>query len=126
MKEIILTTFNARYTHTSIAMRYLYANLRELQPHALILESVINTSVADAAEQILAHQPRIVGIGAYIWNALEVQELTALLKKVSPKTFIILGGPEASHLPHRVDFSKADISFKAKEKMLFTHCAEGF
>ena len=119
MKEIILTTFNARYTHTSIAMRYLYANLRELQPQALILESVINTSVADVAEHILAHQPRIVGIGAYIWNALEVQELTALLKKVSPKTFIILGGPEPSHLPHRVDFSKADYIIQGEGENAF-------
>jgi len=73
MKEIILTTFNARYTHTSIALRYLFANLHELQPKAHIIESVINTSVADLVESILAFEPKIVGIGAYIWNALEVQ-----------------------------------------------------
>ena len=66
MKEIILTTFNARYTHTSIALRYLFANLKELQEKAHIIENVINSSVSDAVETILAYEPKIIGIGAYI------------------------------------------------------------
>ena len=106
MIEIVITTFNARYTHTSIGLRYLFANLKELQPRAKILEFVINSSVPDAVESILAQNPKIVGIGAYIWNALEVHELITILKKVAPHITIVLGGPEASYLPHRVDFSK--------------------
>ena len=126
MKEIILTTFNARYTHTSIALRYLFANLQKpLQEKAHIVEFVINSQVADALETILAYQPRIVGIGAYIWNALEVQELIILLKKVSPQTIIILGGPEASHLPHRVDFSQADYIVQGEGDTIFnTLCSQ--
>jgi radical SAM superfamily enzyme YgiQ (UPF0313 family) len=119
MKEIILTTFNARYTHTSIALRYLFANLHELQEKAQIVESVINSSVADAVETILAYEPKIVGIGAYIWNALEVQELIAILKKVAPHICIVLGGPEASHFPHRVDFSKADYIIQGEGDITF-------
>jgi hypothetical protein len=119
MKEIILTTFNARYTHTSIALRYLFANLHELQPKAYIIESVINTSVADLVESILAFEPKIVGIGAYIWNALEVQECIALLKKVSPNMLIVLGGPEASHVPHRVDFAQADFIVQGEGDVAF-------
>ncbi len=119
MKEIILTTFNARYTHTSIALRYLFANLKELQEKAHIIEHVINSSVPDAVETILAHEPKIIGIGAYIWNALEVQEFIAIIKKVSPQTQIILGGPEASHLPHRVDFSKADYIIQGEGDVAF-------
>ena len=119
MKEIILTTFNARYTHTSIALRYLFANLHELQEKAHIVESVINSSIADAVETILDYQPKIIGIGAYIWNALEVQEFIAMVKKVSPHTYIVLGGPEASHLPHRVDFSKADFIIQGEGDVAF-------
>ena len=119
MKDIILTTFNARYAHTAIGLRYLFANLKELQPQSKILEFVINTSVADAAEAILVFEPKIVGIGAYIWNALEVQELIAILKKVSPQTTIVLGGPEASHFPHRVDFSKADFFIQGEGEIAF-------
>lgn len=119
MKEILLTTFNARYAHTSIAQRYLFANLEELQGRAKILEFVINSQVVDAAEEILSYQPKIVGIGAYIWNALEVQELITILKKVAPQIFIILGGPEASHFPHRVDFSGADYIIQGEGDIAF-------
>ena len=31
MKNIILTTLNARYSHTSLGLRYLLANLKELK-----------------------------------------------------------------------------------------------
>ncbi len=119
MKDIILTTFNARFTHTAIGLRYLYANLSELQESTKILEFVINTSVSDAAETILKHQPKIIGIGAYIWNAQEVHELIEILKKVAPDIFIVLGGPEASYLPHRVDFSKADFIIQGEGDIAF-------
>jgi len=119
MKDIVLTTFNARYAHTSIALRYLFANLEELQDKTCILEFVINTAVADAVEQILQYSPKIVGIGVYIWNALEVAELIIILKKVSPQTLIIIGGPEASYFPHRVDFSQADFIIQGEGDIAF-------
>lgn len=119
MTQIVLTTFNARYAHTAIGLRYLFANLKELQPKAKILEFVINSSVADAAETILALNPKIVGIGAYIWNALEVHELLSILKKVAPHITLVLGGPEASHFPHRVDFSKADFVIQGEGDIAF-------
>lgn len=119
MCEIVLTTFNARYTHTSLGLRYLRANLHALRPRSEIVEFVIRTSVVDAAEAILARKPKVVGIGAYIWNALEVQELIGVLKSVAPEVYVVLGGPEASHLPHRVDFSKADYVIKGEGEEAF-------
>lgn len=83
------------------------------------MEFVINSQVADAVEEILSYQPKIVGVGAYIWNALEVQELIAILKKVAPHVLIILGGPEASHFPHRVDFSGADYIIQGEGDIAF-------
>lgn len=124
MIEIVLTTFNARYTHTAIGLRYLFANLKELQPRAKILEFVINSAVSDAVESILAQNPKIVGIGAYIWNALEVHELITILKKVAPHITIVLGGPEASYLPHRVDFSKADFIIQGEGDVAFYELCE--
>lgn len=108
MKNIILTTLNSRYTHTSIALRYLLANLNELQDSSKIVEFSINDSIQNIAEDILSYNPKIIGIGVYIWNALEVAHLLHILKKVSPQTKIILGGPEVSHEPFRVDLSLAD------------------
>lgn len=117
--KIILATFNARYTHTSLGLRYLYANLKEFQDKAEILEFVINTSVADAVESILTKKPDIIGLGAYIWNANEISETINLLKQISPQTIIVLGGPEASYLPHRVDFSGADYIIQGEGDIAF-------
>lgn len=125
MQDILLTTFNARYTHTSIALRYLYANLHELQERACILEFVINSSIADAVEAVLEYSPKIVGVGVYIWNALDVQEYIKIIKKVSPQTIIILGGPEAGHLPHRVPFLEADFIIQGEgEEAFYTLCSQ--
>jgi len=119
LSDIILCTFNARYTHTSIGLRYLFANLKELQSSAKIIEFIINSSVEDAVEQTLAQKPKIVGIGAYIWNATEVSEFIKIMKKIAPDTIIIIGGPEASYLPHRVDFSASDYVVQGEGDIVF-------
>ena len=119
MKPIILTTLNARYSHASIALRYLKANLKELGDDTLIREFVINTNVQSMAEEILAHGPRIVGVGVYIWNASDVSELIGVLKKVAPETLIVLGGPEASHFPFRVDLDAADYIVQGEGEIAF-------
>ncbi len=119
MHSIVLSTFNSRYSHASLGLRYLYANLRELKAHAVIREFVINENVQQIAERILDEQPRIVGIGTYIWNAPDVAELIGILKKVAPGVTIVLGGPEASHLPHRTDFSAADYIIAGEGEIVF-------
>ncbi|MCL2789406.1 MAG: B12-binding domain-containing radical SAM protein [Desulfobulbus sp.] len=108
MPAIVLATINARYIHASLGLRWLYANLAELQPQTTIQEYCLTDRPGDMAEAILAARPAIVGIGVYIWNADEVRRLVGVLKRVAPGITIVLGGPEVSHLPLRVDFSGAD------------------
>ena len=117
--KIILTTLNSRYTHSSIALRYLYANLNELQEDAQILEFSINDAIQTIAEKILIHKPDIIGIGTYIWNATEVNELIHIIKKISPQTIVILGGPEVTYQPFRVDFSDADFIIQGEGEVSF-------
>ncbi|MDD2839115.1 MAG: cobalamin-dependent protein, partial [Sulfuricurvum sp.] len=119
MHTILLTTLNARYAHTALGLRYLYANLHELQDETHILEFTMNEQIQSIAEDLLKHAPRIIGIGTYIWNASQTAELIGILKKVSPKTIIVLGGPEAGYLPHRVDFSKADYVISGEGEVAF-------
>ncbi|MDA8132937.1 MAG: radical SAM protein [Elusimicrobia bacterium] len=45
---------------------------------------------------ILQGKPDIVGFSCYLWNVLAVIELCKELKRRSPKTRIVLGGPDAS------------------------------
>ncbi len=119
MTNILLTTLNARYAHSALGLRCLYSNLHELQPCAKIVEFTINDQIQTIAEDILVHEPKIIGISVYIWNALETAQLIEILKKVSPNITIVLGGPEAGYTPHRVDFSKADYIISGEGEVAF-------
>ncbi len=97
MPEIVLTTLNAKYIHASFALRYLMANLPAgLRERAAIREFDINQRGLDVLEAILAENPRIVGLGVYIWNAEQSERLIADLKRVRPDIIVIIGGPEVS------------------------------
>ncbi len=96
MTPIILATLNARYFHTSLGLRYLLANMGELESDTAIREFIIDARPIDVAEKLLLAQPRIIGLSVYIWNIEQTTQLVALLKQVSPETIIVLGGPEVS------------------------------
>ena len=127
MKKILLTTLNSRFTHTSIALRYLYANLKELRDDAKILEFSINDAVQTIAEKLLIHSPQIIGIGVYIWNVSQVHELIHIIKKISPETKIVLGGPEVSHEPFRVNLDSADFIIQGEgDEAFYRLCRDIF
>src|SRR5450830_944747 len=98
---ILLTTLNARYAHASLGLRYLLANMGDLQNETQIHEFVIGARSTDIVEKILAYrqpdQPLIVGFGVYIWNVVEITQVVAILKRVAPDIVVVLGGPEVSH-----------------------------
>ena len=99
--QIVLTALNSRYMHTAFGLRYLYANLGELQSSACIEEFTIQNRAIDIAEKLLKHQPEIIGFGVYIWNVAEVSKTVELLKQIAPQIIIVLGGPEVSFLPDK-------------------------
>lgn len=118
---IILSTLNARYIHASLGLRYLLANMGDLRPQTHLIEFVINSRPIDIVETLLQNNPGIIGLGVYIWNAEETLQVVKLLKKISPETIIILGGPEVSYeveqqevvtLADYVITGQADIAFK--------------
>jgi radical SAM superfamily enzyme YgiQ (UPF0313 family) len=97
--SILLSTLNARYTHASLGLRYLLANMGNLQDVTQLHEFVIGAKTADVVEKLLAHKPRIIGFGVYIWNVEETTKVVAMLKRVAPKVVVVLGGPEVSYEP---------------------------
>lgn len=97
MPELVLTTLNAKYQHASFGLRYLMANLGPLAEHAVMLEFGITQSANDMLDAILEQDPRIVGVGVYIWNVEASTRLVADLKQVRPDMVVILGGPEVSY-----------------------------
>ncbi|MEN0058510.1 MAG: DUF4080 domain-containing protein [Bdellovibrio sp.] len=119
-KDILLVTLNSSYHHSSFGLRYLMANLGELEERAEIVEFTIQKDPRDIAEFILQKQPRILGLGVYIWNANESYELVSIIKKVSPQTVIVLGGPEVSHETESQAITQcADYTIKGEADFLF-------
>jgi radical SAM superfamily enzyme YgiQ (UPF0313 family) len=96
MAQIVLTTLNAKYIHASFGLRYLLANLGPLREETRLIEFDVLQRAVDVVEVILAQQPRIVGLGVYIWNVSEATEVVAALKRVRPDIVVVLGGPEVS------------------------------
>ena len=97
MPDIVLTTLNARYIHSSLGLRYLLANMGELQPVTSIEEFVIETRPIDIVESLLNLEPKIIGFGIYIWNVEQTGKVIGLLKSIRPDIRIVIGGPEASY-----------------------------
>jgi hypothetical protein len=95
--EIVLTTVNARYVHAALGLRYLAANMDELAPRTRIIEFVLGQRAFEIVEDLLAFNPRIIGIGVYIWNVEDCTRIVALLKKVAPQVTVVIGGPEVSY-----------------------------
>ena len=95
--DIVLTTLNARYMHSAFGLRYLFANLGSLISKAKLMEFTIQQRPIDIAEKLLQLQPRIIGFSIYIWNVTETSEVIALIREISPKVKIIVGGPEVSY-----------------------------
>jgi radical SAM superfamily enzyme YgiQ (UPF0313 family) len=121
MADILLSTLNARYAHSAFGLRYLFANLGDLQSRAEIAEFDISQRPIDIAETIMARNPKILGLGVYIWNAAPATELVGLLKRLAPQMVIVLGGPEVSYehedqeIVRLADFTvagEADLEFR--------------
>jgi radical SAM superfamily enzyme YgiQ (UPF0313 family) len=97
MAEIVLATLNAKYIHAAFGLRYLLANLGGLRDQAALLEFDINQRPIEIVEQILAANPKIIGLGVYIWNVAPTTEVVSALKRLRPDITIVLGGPEVSY-----------------------------
>ena len=95
--DIILTTINARYVHPSFGLRYLLANMGPLKKQTQLLEFDLRTPTEQITRNLLSHNPRIIGIGVYIWNVRQLEQVVAQIRHERPATVIVLGGPEISY-----------------------------
>lgn len=118
--EILLSSLNSSYKHSSFGLRYLLANLKELASRAKILEFTTEKHPRDIVEILLAQKPRIVGFGVYIWNTKETFEVVSLLKRVAPEVIVVLGGPEVSYETEKQALCQtADYVIKGEADFLF-------
>ena len=92
--KALLVAVNAKYIHTSLSVRTLkaYANSDNVE----MAEYTINERVEDILRSIFLKKADVVLFSCYIWNIGVCLDVADMLKKVSPETKIIFGGPEVS------------------------------
>ena len=95
--KILLTAINAKFIHSSLAIRSLKAYCPELANNITSIEYTINNSEDYILADIFKQKPDIICFSCYIWNINMVVSLSKNLKKVLPNARIICGGPEVSY-----------------------------
>ena len=95
--KILLVSFNAKYIHSSLALRLIEGYCSDYKEHLEVLELTINNEMHEIIKQLYNKQPDVLGLSCYIWNMDLIEELLPILTKVLPNTKIVLGGPEVSY-----------------------------
>jgi len=111
-QQVILATLNAKYIHTSLALRYLKEYCRQVENCSVaIKEFTINQPMRGIMAELFLAQPQVLGFSCYIWNIHEILAICDDYKRVSPQTSIILGGPEVSYDADEILLSHPGVDF---------------
>ncbi|WP_100330726.1 B12-binding domain-containing radical SAM protein [Bacillus xiapuensis] len=94
--KIVVSTLNAKYIHTNLAIRYLKA-FAEPDYQVEMAEYTIKDPAINIVTDLFKKRPGVLGFSCYIWNIEETIKVIKMLKKVLPETVIVLGGPEVSY-----------------------------
>ncbi len=112
--KILLCALNSKFIHSCLAV---YSLKKYAVSHGcdkekiLIKEFTINDTLDYILEGIFSAKADTVAFSVYIWNVEYVSRLCKILKKVSPETIIILGGPEVTYIEKHPFFSEEDFDF---------------
>jgi anaerobic magnesium-protoporphyrin IX monomethyl ester cyclase len=94
--KVVVSTLNAKYIHTSLALRYL-KSFAEPEFAVEMAEYTIKDPGLNIVSDLYSKNPDVLGFSCYIWNIEETIPLIQMLKKVKPDMKIVIGGPEVSY-----------------------------
>lgn len=95
--KILLTTLNAKYIHSNLALKYLYMAAIENRRSIDVREFTINNPEDYIYTEIIRGGYSVICFSCYIWNITKTIYLAKNIKKARPDTKILLGGPEVSY-----------------------------
>jgi anaerobic magnesium-protoporphyrin IX monomethyl ester cyclase len=93
--RVLLTTLNAKYIHTNLAIRLLYGLNKDQHAGLEWKEFTIKENQDSVAEHCAAFQ--VVAFSCYIWNITQTLAVASKIKALNPSVKILLGGPEVSY-----------------------------
>lgn len=94
--KVVLSTLNAKYIHTCLAIRCLKA-YSDKDFDIELAEYTIKDPVMNIVSDLFQRKPDVIGFSCYIWNIEETIKVIDIVKKVMPEVRIVLGGPEVSY-----------------------------
>jgi anaerobic magnesium-protoporphyrin IX monomethyl ester cyclase len=94
--RVLLVALNAKYVHTSLALRYLRNEVKVVYPDVLLKEFSINDRLDRIAGELYEAKADVIGFSCYIWNLKEIVALIRQLHPVCPNVKFVVGGPEVS------------------------------
>lgn len=80
--NIVVSTLNAKYIHTSLALRCLKA-YAEPDYHVEMAEYTIKDPAMNIVTDLYKRNPDIIGFSCYIWNIEETITVAQMLKKLT-------------------------------------------
>ena len=98
--KTVLVAFNARYSHSSLALRYIKSYNKD--KNIEIAEYTINDSISHSYSSLLNKNADMYCFSAYIWNIEITLKIAQMLKKAKPDAIIVFGGPECSYNPEEL------------------------
>ena len=96
--KTLLIGINSKFSHTNLAIR----SIKEYVKHKsninpIIKEFTINQLTTDILRDIIFEKPNVILFSVYIWNIEFTLKVIQEIKKILPKVFIGVGGPEVSY-----------------------------
>jgi radical SAM superfamily enzyme YgiQ (UPF0313 family) len=92
--RVLLSTLNAKYIHSNLAIRLLYQLNKEREGLAWK-----EFTIKENKDEIAAYCSdfEVVAFSCYIWNISPTLEVCKKIKTIKPNIKILLGGPEVSY-----------------------------
>ncbi|MDD4503784.1 MAG: B12-binding domain-containing radical SAM protein [Clostridiaceae bacterium] len=110
-KKMLLSAVNAKYIHSSLAIRYLKKYCKTQIDKIDIAEFSINDNINNILKKLYISEADIFGFSCYIWNISLILSICSSLKKARPEAVIILGGPEVSYDPMSILTDNGSIDY---------------
>ena len=92
--KILLTTLNAKYIHTNLAIRILYEMNQDFS--GLEWKEFVIKEDKDGIANYCSNFD-VIAFSCYIWNITPTLEVARKIKIINPNIKILLGGPEVSY-----------------------------
>lgn len=130
--KILLATLHAKYSHASLALPCLAVYCRDLPDADItIREWTVNEPREHILRLVMAEKADLVAFSCYIWNIEQTLRIVSDIRKISPLTRIVLGGPEVSfgifdlmHANPAVDFVIKGEGEEAFRRLILTLTGE--